>query len=288
MHLRKCLGLHMLALLWLTSAAALAQCPGAQPPGRPADASAGLAPGDQVRMEIPGRPEMTTTTYIAADGTIRVPLAGAVQVKGLSPAQAARKVEQSLKDSQFLWNVHPMILMLEVPGPDSTAPWVFVVGNVTSPGRYALQPESTVLGILALAGGRADQDGNRVYLLRQDSEGRVERYPIDLSAPVPAAGASPPLATPDELHSGDCIYVPAPQQLYVSGEVRAPAPYRWERGMTVLRALAVAGGLTKGGSARRIEIKRRARDGRYVTLAARPDDPVEADDVITVKPADPF
>jgi protein involved in polysaccharide export with SLBB domain len=87
--------LGLLGLLWLTSAAALSQCPGAQPPGGD-DASAGLlAPGDEVRLELAGWPERSTTTYIAA----RVTLAGAVPVNGLSPAQAAHQVELTLQDS---------------------------------------------------------------------------------------------------------------------------------------------------------------------------------------------
>src|SRR6185312_15050678 len=65
-----------------------------------------LGPGDQVKMEVFGRPEMDTTTYISDDGTVRVPLAGAVAIGGLSPGAAGQKVEAALKRGQFLVDPH--------------------------------------------------------------------------------------------------------------------------------------------------------------------------------------
>jgi polysaccharide export outer membrane protein len=59
--------------------------------------------------------------------------------------------------------------------------------------------------------------------------------------------------------------------------------YRLEPGMTVIQAVARAGGITVRGSDRRIEIKRPAKDGKYEIIHAKPDDVIAADDVIRVK-----
>jgi polysaccharide export outer membrane protein len=59
--------------------------------------------------------------------------------------------------------------------------------------------------------------------------------------------------------------------------------YRVEPGMTVTQAIARAGGVTARGSRKRVEIRRKGPDGREQTFSARPDEPVQANDVLRVK-----
>src|SRR6267378_8619088 len=59
-----------------------------------------LGPGDSVTLHVYGQPDMDTTEYVADDGTIRVALAGAVHVSGLSPAEAGQRVESALKNGK--------------------------------------------------------------------------------------------------------------------------------------------------------------------------------------------
>jgi polysaccharide export outer membrane protein len=88
-----------------------------------------LGPGDQVKMEVFGRPEMDTTTYISDDGSIRVPLAGVVAIGGLSPGAAGQKVEAALKSGQFLVDPHVTFTVLL-----SRSQRVSVLGEVQTPG----------------------------------------------------------------------------------------------------------------------------------------------------------
>src|SRR6266403_1923817 len=90
-----------------------------------------LGPGDQVKLEVFGRPEMDTTTYISDDGSIRVPLAGVVAIGGLSPGAAGQKVEAALKRGQFLVDPHVTFTVLQ-----SRSQRVSVLGEVHNPGRY--------------------------------------------------------------------------------------------------------------------------------------------------------
>jgi polysaccharide biosynthesis/export protein len=53
--------------------------------------------------------------------------------------------------------------------------------------------------------------------------------------------------------------------------------------MTVIQAIARAGGLTVRGSDRRVDIKRKGSNGREVTIRAKQSDSVQASDVIHVK-----
>jgi polysaccharide biosynthesis/export protein len=234
-----------------------------------------LGPGDQVKMEVFGRPEMDSTMYVGDDGSVRVPLAGPVPVAGLSPTEAAQRVEGALRDGQFLVNPHVTFSVLK-----SLSQRVTLLGEVHAPGRYPIESDTTILDVLALAGGRTEKGSDVIVLLRQDSSGTLERYPIDLNA---IAGQEAGAAMMQTLRGGDRIFVPASEQFFVSGEVHSPAPYRLEKDMTVLEALARAGGITDRGSAHRIEIKRRGSNGKYVVIPAKPGDRVQANDVITVK-----
>ena len=235
-----------------------------------------LGSGDQVKMEVFGRPEMDTTTYVADDGSIRVPLAGNVAIGGLSPGAAGQKVEAALRAGQYLVDPHVTFTVVQ-----SRSQRVSVLGEVKNPGRYPVESNTTVLDLLAQAGGATDKGSDLIYILRPQSGGNLQRLPVNLKAAVDSQDATP--AVLQTLRSGDSIYVPVAEQFYIAGEVHAPAMYRLESGMTLLQAIARAGGITERGSASRVQIKRRTAKGGYVVISARADEKIQPDDVITVK-----
>jgi polysaccharide export outer membrane protein len=235
-----------------------------------------LGPGDQVKMEVFGRPEMDTTTYIADDGSIRVPLAGVVAIGGLSPGAAGQKVEAALKSGQFLVDPHVTFTVLL-----SRSQRVSVLGEVHNPGRYPVESNTTVLDLLAQAGGATEKGADVIYILRPDSKGALQRQPVNLKGVTDSKDAAP--AVLQTVQGGDSIFVPAAEQFYIAGEVHSPAMYRLETGMTLVQAIARAGGVTDRGSASRVQIKRRSPKGDYIVMSGKPGEKIQPDDVITVK-----
>lgn len=71
------------------------------------------------------------------------------------------------------------------------------------------------------------------------------------------------------------------REFYISGEVRAPGGYPYQPGLTLDRAIALAGGLTERASTRRMSIVRNDTDGRS-TEDAELDTPVRPGDTITI------
>lgn len=71
------------------------------------------------------------------------------------------------------------------------------------------------------------------------------------------------------------------RQFYVNGEVNKPGGYSYREGMTVQRAITLAGGFTERASRNKIILVREASDGRHIdatlTTAVKPGD------VITVE-----
>ena len=270
------------ALLLLTLPAALGWA--AQPAaGIPAVAPAAavtvspltpLGPGDSVTLHVFGQPDMDSVLGIADDGTIRIPLAGSIQVGGLSSEEAARRGEKAFKDGGYFVDPHVSLTVTQ-----SLSQRVSVLGEVHAPGRYPVDSKTTIIDLLAQAGGQTEFASNTVYVLRTDTTGTVKRYPVAVQG-LASAGASAPTQL---LRAGDSLYVPRAEQFYILGEVQKPSMYKLESNLTVLQAISIAGGVTPKGSDRRVEIKRVGKDGQEIVLKAKPNDLVQPDDVIRVK-----
>jgi len=65
--------------------------------------------------------------------------------------------------------------------------------------------------------------------------------------------------------------------------VQRPGVIRLERGMTVLQALALSGGVTQRGTERGLRVHRRDASGAVQVLEPKMNDPVLRDDVIYVR-----
>jgi polysaccharide biosynthesis/export protein len=274
----------LLLMLHLTPTWAAQRAPAAPPPvpslpGVPAAANAvgpltPLGPGDSVTMHVFGQPDMDTVLGVADDGTIRVPLAGAIQVGGSSPETAARRVEKAFKDGGFFVDPHVTLTVTQ-----SLSQRVSVLGEVKTPGRYPVDAKTTIIDLLAQAGGETEFASDTVYVLRTDPTGSVKRYPVNVKGLV---GAGP--STPTQLlRAGDSVYVPRAAQFFILGEVQKPSMYKLEPNLTVLQAISLAGGVTPKGSDRRVEIKRAGKNGEQVVIKPKPNDLVQPEDVIRVK-----
>jgi polysaccharide export outer membrane protein len=70
--------------------------------------------------------------------------------------------------------------------------------------------------------------------------------------------------------------------IYVTGEVSKPGSYPFQEGMTILKAVALAGGFTDKAAPGRTKIIRKGTDGREVTIRARMEDSLQPEDVVVV------
>jgi polysaccharide biosynthesis/export protein len=233
-----------------------------------------IGAGDTVTVEVFGQKDLDATVYVGDDGTVPLALVGSVQVSGVSPAEAAQRIEKALRDGHFVNDPHVTITVVQ-----SRSQRVSVLGEVTSPGRYGIDAKTTIFDLLAQAGGTRETGADLIYLMRADAAGQVTRMPINLKGLTDNSVSMPDLA----LRGGDVIFVPRADQFYVEGEVQTPAMYRLEPNMTVDQAIARAGGVTARGSLHRIEIKRRDSHGQQVSTSAKLGDRVQANDVIRVK-----
>lgn len=233
-----------------------------------------LGVGDAISVQVYGKPELSITTYVSDDGTVAVPLAGAVPVKGLSPAGAGERIAQAYRDGKFLLDPQITVFLVQFRSQQ-----VSVLGAVRAPGRFAVESRTTVLDVLAQAGGTTEDGADTVVVVRPDASGKLVRHSVDLRGLSQDGTALPTLT----LRGGDSVFVPIADQFYIHGEVRTPNMYRLEPGMTVLQAISRGGGITPRGSQSRVEIERVDGDGSTSTRNVKLNEPVQVNDVIRVK-----
>ncbi len=273
-HYKKSTGGILFALtLFLAAIATAFQVADAQVNAEPQHMSV-LGPGDAVSIQVFGEPE-STPVYVGDDGTINVPYVGKIPVAGISPVEAASRVATALKDGKFFVDPHVTVLVTQ-----SHSQFVSVVGEVQAPGRYPITPRSTIVDLLAQAGGAKEMAADIGYVVRTDESGQVSRYPVNLNVVTESQNAPSGWV----LQGGDSLVIPRAEQFSIAGEVITPGRYRIEPGMTVMQAIARAGGITPRGSERRVQLRRPDKQpGQYQTLHPKPGEPVQAGDIIVVK-----
>ena len=233
-----------------------------------------LGAGDVVRVTVYNNPDLTTEAQIAEDGAVSFPLIGKVVLGGLSKNQAEAKIAKSLIDGHYLKQAQVNLLITTYRSQQ-----VSVLGEVNRPGKYPMGSTSTVIDMLAAAGGIGPKGSHVITVIRNGKDGRQTKQEVDLNKVVGAGNVAANL----EVGSEDIIYVPAAAVFYIYGEVQKPGAYPLERNMTVRQALSVGGGLTVRGTERGLVISRRGTDGAIRTIGVGPGDLVKEGDVVRVK-----
>jgi polysaccharide export outer membrane protein len=233
-----------------------------------------LGTGDTIRVQVFQNPDLTTETRVSEKGSITYPLIESVEVGGLSIAEAEKKIAAALRQGGFVKQPQVNIVLLQVRGNQ-----VSVLGQVTRPGRFPLETFNTRVSDMLAAAGGATAIGDDIAIVTGVRNGKPFRKEIDI----------PELYLGDNqnndiiLSGGDTIYVHRAPVFYIYGEAQRPGPYRIERGMTVMQALAQGGGPTPRGSEYRLRLHRKNAAGEVEKLSPGMNDLIEPNDVIYVR-----
>ena len=83
------------------------------------------------------------------------------------------------------------------------------------------------------------------------------------------------------LQDGDVVFVPPARHYTITGLVRNPGAYVWASGLTIEKAIAIAGGLTDRASARGMNVGRLV-DGKSTAIDVTLQDEIQPDDVVRI------
>lgn len=232
-----------------------------------------LGAGDVLKITVYDHPDLTLETRVSEAGGISYPLVGQVTVGGISSAVAEKKIASLLESGKFIRNAQVNIIVTVMQSQQ-----VSILGQVNRPGRYPIDGRRSILEVLALAGGVNSEAGDTATLVRH-RDGNSNKQVIDIMSMVESGD----LALNSEVLAGDIVYVARAKRFYIYGQVQRPGVYRLERGMTVLQALSVGGGLSPRGTERGIRIKRSDLNGAMQEMTAKHDDLINMDDVLYVQ-----
>jgi polysaccharide export outer membrane protein len=233
-----------------------------------------LGPGDSIKVQVYQNPDLSVETRVSESGSVNYPLIGAVKLGGLSISDAEKRIEHALRTANILKQPQVNIVLQTVRGNQ-----VSVLGQVQKPGRFPLETTNVRVSDMLAAAGGITPNGDDVLVVSGTRGGKPFRKTVD----IPGLFQNTRGENDIVLAPGDTIYVEKAPLFYIYGEAQKPGPYKIERGMTVLQALAQGGGPTARGSANRLRLNRTGPDGKVVTIEPRMTDPVQPGDVLFVR-----
>lgn len=231
-----------------------------------------IGPDDVLRISVYGHEDLRTETRVSSDGRINFPLIGELDASGKSSMELEETIAVRLINGGFIHEAQVSVTVLE-----HVSQQVSVLGNVKTPGRYPLDSDSSIVDLIAMAGG-IDELGDNKAVVTRTVNGKPQRQELNLRVYLEDAESIAPF----KMHQGDVVYIPKAPLFYIYGEVQRPGSYRVEPGITVLKALSIGGGLTLRGTENGIVIKRKDENGTLQESDVELKDTVLKDDVIYV------
>jgi polysaccharide export outer membrane protein len=241
-----------------------------------------IGPQDVLAVTVWDQENLSGKFTVETDGSFNYPLVGRVQAAGLT----LRDFEAALKKrlAEFLKN--PQV---SVAVQDYRSQRIFVTGEVHTPGTYPLTGDMTLIEALARAGSTTAFASRNAVVVRPP-KGRAADGPADPARATASEVIRVDLRRLQEgtlaenmfLRDGDTVYVPPAETIYVFGQVRTPGTYPLrDQDMTVMQALALAGGITDRGAKNRIKITRLV-NGKSKDINVKLTDIVKPGDTIVV------
>lgn len=210
-----------------------------------------IGPKDLLEIKVFELPELNQVVRVSEDGSITIPLVGSVMVEGITKDELERKLAELLEE-RYLKNARVSVFIKEYQSKR-----VAVIGAVENPGMYELIGRLTLLQMISRAGGFTEKASNELFVLREGNNGMSATICIDLEDLL--VNGNQKLNIP--LKANDVINVPVDKiiHVYVWGEVTRPGALevKMSKKITLLQAIAQAGGLTDGASKGGVVIKRK-------------------------------
>ena len=216
---------------------------------------------DVLQITVFELPDLNQTVRVSEDGSVSLSLLGKVDVAGLT-AQELEKKLVAILDQKYTKNAHVTVFIKEFQK-------VVVLGAVGKPGMYEIVGPTTLLQIIAQAGGLTAQAMSELYVYREGKDGQRTKITIRLDDLMVRGNQNFNI----DLEPKDQIIIPIDQMqnVFVYGEVKKPGVVQFlsSKGITLLQAIAQAGGTTDYARKSSVIIKRRdKKTGKEMKVGA--------------------
>ena len=252
-------------LFGLCSLHLLAQTPSAGEAPQPAPANETASPqsshllansnvklgiGDLIEISVFGVPDLSIKTRISGSGDVYLPLIDYVHIADLTTDEAQELIQKRLEDGGFVRGPHVSIFVDE-----SASQAITLLGEVNRPGPYPAIGDRRLFDLISAAGGLTDKAGRVVTIEHRGNPG--QRVELQLSSNL-----AEDTQNNVDVFPGDMIIVSRAGIIYVVGDVGHPSGFLIEdNSLSVLKALALAGGSTRTSALNKTRILRQTPNG---------------------------
>ena len=204
-----------------------------------------LYDGDDIGIEVFGRPELSSIQRIGPDGRITLPVVGSIMLRNMTRDDAAAAINSAL--SLYYVNI---LTTVRVNNYNSNR--ITIIGRVDKPGEMQFITPPTLLTVLAQAGGK-EKVLTRCAIIRSD-----KILWIDLARLL--SGTDTTLNV--SLQRNDVVYIPdsTDTSVYVMGAVNHPGVFSLTPQMSFIDLLGQAGGITRDGNFNELHLIRPSSD----------------------------
>ena len=240
-----------------------------------------IGPGDVIDLQIDRAPELSGTFRVTAAGTFVMPYLNRVTAQNKTTEELAAAIADGLR-SRYLKDPNVSVTVKQINSHS-----FFIQGAVRRPGVYQIEGRPSLLKLITVAGGLADNHGSTAFVIRETKPQLAEAttetaHPVSSPAPRTAVNIESPTdnSTNEEdakyemmkmnitgllkgrfdqnvpLEPGDIINIPLSDVFFVTGEVREPGSYALKDGTTLRQAISLAQGTTFKAAANRAIIFR--------------------------------
>jgi polysaccharide biosynthesis/export protein len=221
---------------------------------QPASEPFTLGPGDRIEVELLGEPTSRALLTVGPDGKVYYYLLPGLDVWGLTLPQAKALIEREMKPY-----MEGAQVSVALRGIESKRIWL--LGRLRNAGIYPIYAPTTLLESISTAGGlltaasagsvapEVGADLERSFVVR---EGQF--LPVDFSRLIQEGDMTQNIY----LRADDLVYVPssAGQEIYILGAVHTPRTIASGSEITLISAMASAGGTVKDAYLNQVGIVR--------------------------------
>ena len=199
----------LITALALTGATPFAQVQAPAPAATPAASASARAtdvvvppgyvigPDDLLSIVYWKDKDMSSESQVRPDGKISLPLLNEMTAAGLTPEQLRQQITQ--ESMRFMEEPSVTVVVRQINSRK-----VFITGEVNKPGPYPLMGPTSVIQLIAMAGGLREYANSKKFVIMRIDQGQ----PVSLPFNYPAVTSGKNLKQNVELKPGDTVVVP--------------------------------------------------------------------------------
>lgn len=128
-----------------------------------------IGPSDVLFIAFWREKDLSTEAMVRPDGRISLPLMNDIEAAGLTPEELRQRVMTQAQ--RFVEDANVTVVVKEI-----NSRWVYITGQVSKPGPYALAGPTTVLQLIAMAGGVLEYADTKNIVVMRNENGKHANF----------------------------------------------------------------------------------------------------------------